>query len=142
MAACDDGARHGDWRLVFFGQRGRGTRSGAVDTDWLYRRRSDGVLHTVRALRMTVASPEVGSFRAHAAKAFGPGMGFVVGWVYWTGMALAMSSEATAVSILLRQWIPGVSLPLAGSIIIVAVMLFNLLRRGSARQARERPRRG
>ncbi len=76
---------------------------------------------------MTVASPEVGSFRAYAAKAFGPGMGFVVGWVYWTGMALAMSSEATAVSILLRQWIPELSLPLVGSIIIVAVTLINLL---------------
>ncbi len=76
---------------------------------------------------MTVASPEVGSFRAFAAKAFGPGTGFVVGWVYWTGMALAMSSEATAVSILLQQWMPGLSLPLAGSVIIVAVTLVNLL---------------
>jgi L-asparagine transporter-like permease len=76
---------------------------------------------------MTVASPEVGSFRAFAAQAFGPGAGFVVGWVYWTGMALAMSSEATAVSILLRQWLPGLSLPLVGSLIIVAITLLNLL---------------
>ena len=76
---------------------------------------------------MTVASPEVGSFRAFAAQAFGPGMGFVVGWVYWTGMALAMSSEATAVSILLRQWIPGLSMPLVGSLIIVGITLLNLL---------------
>jgi len=76
---------------------------------------------------MTVASPEVGSFRAFAAREFGPGMGFVVGWVYWTGMALAMSSEATAVSILLQQWLPGLSLPLTGAAIIVAVTLVNLL---------------
>ena len=76
---------------------------------------------------MTVANPEVGSFRAFAAREFGPGTGFVVGWVYWTGMALAMSSEATAVSILLRQWLPSLSLPLMGSIIIVAVTLVNLL---------------
>ena len=76
---------------------------------------------------MTVANPEVGSFRAFAAREFGPGMGFVVGWVYWTGMALAMSSEATAVSILLQQWLPGLSLPLAGAAIIVVITLVNLL---------------
>ncbi len=76
---------------------------------------------------MTVARPETGSFRAYAAQAFGPGTGFVVGWVYWTGMALAMSSEATAVSILLREWMPGLSLPLAGSLIIAGVTLVNLL---------------
>ena len=76
---------------------------------------------------MTVASPEVGSFRAFAAKAFGPGFGFIVGWVYWTGMALAMSSEATAVSILVRAWIPNLPIPFFGSLIIVGVTLLNLL---------------
>lgn len=76
---------------------------------------------------MTVASPEVGSFRAFAAQAFGPGTGFVVGWVYWTGMVLAMSSEATAVSILLRNWLPGLSLPLVGGVVIAGVTLLNLL---------------
>ncbi len=45
---------------------------------------------------MTVANPDTGSFRTFAAQAFGNGVGFVVGWVYWTGMVLAMSSEATA----------------------------------------------
>lgn len=40
---------------------------------------------------MTVANPESGSFRTFAADVFGPGTGFVVGWVYWTGMILAMS---------------------------------------------------
>ncbi len=76
---------------------------------------------------MTVANPDSGSFRTFAAQAFGPGMGFVVGWVYWTGMVLAMSSEATAVSILLRNWFPGISLSLLGSIIIAGVTLLNLL---------------
>ena len=76
---------------------------------------------------MTVASPEAGSFRSFAAKAFGPGAGFVVGWVYWTGMVLAMSSEATAVSILLREWIPNISIAWIGSIIIIGVTLLNLL---------------
>ncbi|HAK73348.1 MAG TPA: amino acid permease, partial [Sporomusaceae bacterium] len=40
---------------------------------------------------MTVADPAPGSFRTFAQKAYGPGLGFVVGWVYWSGMVLAMS---------------------------------------------------
>ncbi|WP_409305067.1 amino acid permease [Peribacillus sp. SCS-155] len=76
---------------------------------------------------MTIADPEPGSFRTYAEKAFGSGAGFVVGWVYWTGLVLAMSSEATAASILLSDWFPAVSLPLIGSIIIIGVTLINLL---------------
>ncbi|MDF2633310.1 MAG: amino acid permease-associated region [Pelosinus sp.] len=76
---------------------------------------------------MTVADPAPGSFRTFAQKAYGPGAGFVVGWVYWSGLVLAMSSEATAVSIILRTWIPNVSLPLLGAIIIIGVSLLNLL---------------
>ncbi len=76
---------------------------------------------------MTVANPDSGSFRTFAAEAFGQGTGFVVGWVYWTGMVLAMSSEATAVSILVRQWIPNMSIALMGSLIIIGVTLLNLL---------------
>lgn len=76
---------------------------------------------------MTVANADAGSFRTFAGEAFGRGTGFVVGWVYWTGMVLAMSSEATAVSILIRQWLPTMSLPLMGGIIIIAVTLLNLL---------------
>lgn len=76
---------------------------------------------------MTVADPAPGSFRTFAEKAFGSGVGFVVGWVYWTGLILAMSSEAIAVSIFLRAWFPGISLLVLGSIIIIVVTLVNLL---------------
>lgn len=76
---------------------------------------------------MTVANPDTGSFRTFATLAFGPGAGFTVGWVYWTGMVLAMSSEATAVSILIREWIPKVSISILGSSIIIGVTLLNLL---------------
>lgn len=75
---------------------------------------------------MTVANPKVGSFRAFAAQQFGQGTGFVVGWIYWTGMVLGMSSEATAIAILVRQWYP-VSIGLLASIIIITVTLLNLL---------------
>ncbi|GIM30004.1 GABA permease [Clostridium polyendosporum] len=76
---------------------------------------------------MTVANPDSGSFRTFAAQVFGPGAGFVVGWVYWTGMVLAMSSEATAVSILVREWLPNISISLLGSLIIIGVTMLNLL---------------
>jgi len=76
---------------------------------------------------MTVANPASGSFRTFATEAYGPGAGFVVGWVYWSGMVLGMSSEATAVSILMRQWFPNMKIALLGSIIIISVTLLNLL---------------
>ncbi len=76
---------------------------------------------------MTVANPDSGSFYTFTAKVFGPGAGFVVGWVYWTGMVMAMSSEATAVSILVREWIPNISIPILGSAIIIGTTLVNLL---------------
>lgn len=76
---------------------------------------------------MTVADAAPGSFRTYAHRAFGPGTGFVVGWVYWTGLILAMSSEAAAASILIKAWFPNISILLTGSIIIVGVTLLNLL---------------
>lgn len=76
---------------------------------------------------MTVANPDSGSFYTFTAKVFGPGAGFVVGWVYWVGLVIAMSSEATAVAILVQEWFPNVSIPIFGSTIIIAVTLLNLL---------------
>lgn len=76
---------------------------------------------------MTVANPQAGSFRTYAEQAYGPWLGFVVGWVYWTGMVLAMSSEATAASIFLRNWIPQVSLPFLAISIVIGVTVINLL---------------
>jgi L-asparagine transporter-like permease len=76
---------------------------------------------------MTVANPSSGSFMTFASQSFGPGTGFVVGWVYWVGMILSMSSEATAVSILLHEWFPNISIAIVGSIIIIGVTLLNLL---------------
>jgi L-asparagine transporter-like permease len=76
---------------------------------------------------MTVFHPESGSFRTFASKYINEGTGFVVGWVYWTGMVIAMSSEAAAVSLLVREWVPAISIPILGTSIIVGVTLLNLL---------------
>lgn len=76
---------------------------------------------------MTVANPHHGSFQTFATETFGRGTGFVVGWVYWAGLALGMSSEATAVSILVRTWLPKIPISLMGTTIILAITLLNLL---------------
>lgn len=76
---------------------------------------------------MTVDNPDSGSFHTFATDAFGRGTGFVLGWVYWTGMVLAMSSEATAVSLLVKEFFPRISIPLLGSGIIISVTFVNLL---------------
>ncbi|PKM77976.1 MAG: amino acid permease [Firmicutes bacterium HGW-Firmicutes-15] len=76
---------------------------------------------------MTVANPDSGSFRTYAAEAYGPCMGFLVGWVYWTGLVLAMSSEATAASFFIESWFPYLSLPLLSIGIVIAITLLNLL---------------
>jgi L-asparagine transporter-like permease len=75
---------------------------------------------------LTVADAAPGSFRTFAERAYGPGVGFIVGWVYWTGIVLAMSSEALALSVFLQEWVD-LPLPLMGSVIIVIVTLLNLL---------------
>ena len=75
---------------------------------------------------MTVADPAPGSFRTFSEKAYGPAVGFIVGWVYWTGMVLAMSSEAIAVSSLLQAWLQGVSIPVLGAAVIIVVTILNL----------------
>lgn len=76
---------------------------------------------------MTVANPNSGSFQSFAEYAFGKGMGFVVGWLYWTGLVLAMSSEAVAVSTFILPYIPQASIYWIGVIIIILVTLTNLI---------------
>lgn len=76
---------------------------------------------------MTVANPHAGSFYTYTSEIYGPGSGFVVGWVYWTGKVLTMTSEATAAAILMQQWYPRLSVPIIGCIIIIIVTLLNLL---------------
>ncbi|WP_410511774.1 amino acid permease [Paenibacillus sp. BR2-3] len=76
---------------------------------------------------MTVADPVPGSFRTYAERSFGPGVGFITGWVYWTGLIFAMSSESIAASTFLRLWFPNISAIVMGVMIIIAVTLLNLL---------------
>ena len=76
---------------------------------------------------MTVTNPDSGSFRTFASQYISDGTGFVVGWVYWTGMVISMSSEAAAVSLLVSAWFPSISISILGSSLIIGVTLLNLL---------------
>lgn len=76
---------------------------------------------------MTTAQPTVGSFRTYAQQYLGKYFGFVVGWLYWTALTLAMSSESVAVSRLINLYIPRFKPVFLGIIIIVFVTLVNLL---------------
>lgn len=76
---------------------------------------------------MTVSNPDSGSFRTFASEYISDGTGFVVGWVYWTGMVISMSSEAAAVSLLVRTWFPSIPISILGSSLIIGVTLLNLL---------------
>lgn len=77
--------------------------------------------------RMTEEKSSNGSFMTFASMAFGNGTGFVVGWAYWTGMILAMSSEAAALSILFKGWFPNTSTAIFGSVVIAGITLVNLI---------------
>lgn len=57
---------------------------------------------------LSLLDPEKGSFQSYAAKAFGEGAGFVVGWLYWISGVLVMASEVTAASIFTTAWFPGI----------------------------------
>lgn len=127
MAVNHDGIRNGDWRIFFswFSTRHKGCRTGVIISFLLTGILVYFILYALS--EMTVADPAPGSFQTYAEKAYGPALGFVVGWVYWTGLVLAMSSEATAVSYFLQEWFPGISLPVVGFFIIIDVTLLNLL---------------
>ncbi|MDF2627058.1 MAG: amino acid permease [Symbiobacteriaceae bacterium] len=76
---------------------------------------------------LTVSRPTHGSFRAYAAMAFGPMASFVVGWLYWAGLVLALSSEGIASAMFARLWFPAVPVWPIALAVIIAVTLLNLM---------------
>lgn len=110
VAFNDDGFRECHWRILFLGSS---VAIHAAGPSILLSYILSGILVylILYALsEMTVADPTVGSFSNFAARELGQGFGFVVGWLYWTGTVLSMSSEATAITILLRKWFPHLSI--------------------------------
>lgn len=57
---------------------------------------------------MTVAHPTAGSFGSFAEHYIGPLAGFLVRYVYWASLVLAIGVEITAVAIYMKYWFAGV----------------------------------
>ncbi|MHB0886638.1 MAG: amino acid permease [Bacillota bacterium] len=73
---------------------------------------------------MAATNPATGGLRTYAREAFGPWLGFVIGWMYWSSGVLTMSSEVTAASLIAHLWFPHTplwTLSIFFSIIITAV---------------------
>jgi L-asparagine transporter-like permease len=85
------------------------------------------VLLIMRMLgEMAVALPHVRSFTEFPRVALGPGVGFVVGWLYWYFWVIVVPVEAIAGAKLLQQWIPVSLLPLGLSLMAIMTAV-NLL---------------
>ncbi|MHB8926404.1 MAG: ATP-binding cassette domain-containing protein [Bacillota bacterium] len=48
--------------------------------------------------------PAPGGLRTYARESFGPWLGFVIGWMYWSSGVLTMSSEVTAAALIAHAW--------------------------------------
>lgn len=81
------------------------------------------LLEVLFIAEMSIVNPAPGSFRVHASEIFGPGIGFVNGWMFWCSGVLGMASEVTAAAIFSSLWLPGVPL-WAFCLIYASVMTF------------------
>lgn len=59
---------------------------------------------------MCIINPAPGAFRVHATEIFGPWIGFVNGWMFWTSGVLGMASEVAAAAIFTSLWFPHIPL--------------------------------
>lgn len=76
---------------------------------------------------MTVQHPTSGSFGAYAEHYLGPRAGFVVRYMYWGCIVLAVGTEVTAVGEYMQLWFPGVPpwiwvIVFGGALIVVNAM--------------------
>ncbi len=53
---------------------------------------------------MVAARPSSGAFSTYAEQAFGPWVGFTIGWLYWFMMIMIMAVEITGASAIIAAW--------------------------------------
>ncbi len=73
---------------------------------------------------MSVNHPVKGSFRTYAEEMFGPFIGYFQGWLYWLASVLTIGSEAIAMAVFARLWIP--QLPMWGLALLFTGLIFVL----------------
>ncbi len=127
MADYHAGARHGHWRLLFSRLLGCHKCRRAFGGHRFFLRRRTRLFHPVRPFRNDGGKPRRGLVPRIRFPVLRAGGGVCRGVDILDGMVFAMSSEATAVSTLIRGWFPNVSVAWLGAAIITAVTLLNLL---------------
>ncbi|WP_313810557.1 amino acid permease [Glutamicibacter sp.] len=78
---------------------------------------------------MTVARPTTGSFGAFAEHYINPFAGFMIKYLYWSCIVLAVGTEVTAIGDYMQMWFPGVPpwIWVVGfSAVLIGVNMFNV----------------
>lgn len=78
---------------------------------------------------MTVARPPTGSFGAFAEHYINPFAGFMIKYLYWSCIVLAVGTEVTAIGDYMQMWFPGVPpwiWVIGFSSVLIAVNMFNV----------------
>src|ERR1700676_701609 len=79
------------------------------------------LMGAVAVAELAAMIPESGGFRVYARRAFGEGVGFVVGWVDWLGYVATLAySSVTAVTFLGVLWPPALAYPRVMAIFLLA----------------------
>lgn len=73
---------------------------------------------------MSVNHPVKGSFRTYAEEMFGPFIGYFQGWLYWLASVLTIGSEAIAMAVFARLWVP--QMPMWALALIFTGLIFVL----------------
>lgn len=74
---------------------------------------------------LSVNHPVEGSFRTYAQEMLGPFIGYMQGWLYWLSSVLTIGSEAIAMAVFARMWLPGMPIWSLSLLFIVLVLLLN-----------------
>src|SRR3984885_13417308 len=78
------------------------------------------LMGAVAVAELAAMIPETGGFRVYARRAFGEGIGFVVGWVDWLGYVATLAySSVTAVTFLGVLWPPALAYPRTMAILLL-----------------------
>ncbi|MCX7709391.1 MAG: amino acid permease [Clostridia bacterium] len=85
------------------------------------------LLEVMFIAEMSIVNPAPGAFRVHASEVFGPGVGFVNGWMFWCSGVLGMASEVTAAAIFSAFWFPSIPLWLFCLVYSIVMTFINFM---------------
>jgi L-asparagine transporter-like permease len=74
---------------------------------------------------VSVSHPVQGSFKTHADMFVGPFAGYMQGWIYYLASILTISSEATAMAVFVRVWVPQIPTFVSTVVFAAIILLLN-----------------